>query len=63
MKPRRLIITRGGEHSVSSLISVCNQVTPETTVYAPQLREVVDVTTETHIYQVCQMLTNVSYLN
>lgn len=52
MKPRRLIITRGREDAVNSLISVSAQVSPETTIYAPALKELLDVTTETHIYQV-----------
>jgi len=52
MKPRRVIITRGTESSVKALMSVCSQVSPESALYAPTLREVMDVTTETHIYQV-----------
>lgn len=52
MKPRRLIVTRGAEEAVKSLIAVSSQVSPETTIYSPQLREVLDVTTETYIYQV-----------
>jgi cleavage and polyadenylation specificity factor subunit 2 len=51
MKPRRLIITRGAEEAVRNLRSVAQVVTPETSIYSPSLREILDVTTESCIYQ------------
>jgi len=52
MKPRRLIITRGNKESVEALAESCARLSPETVVYKPKLGEVIDATTESHIYQV-----------
>ncbi|ODM97602.1 Cleavage and polyadenylation specificity factor subunit 2 [Orchesella cincta] len=52
MKPRRLIITRGSPDCVEALADSCTRLSPETIIYRPKLGEVVDATTESHIYQV-----------
>ena len=52
MKPRRLIVTRGSEESVSILANVLRKSSPDSKVFIPHLGEVLDVTTESHIYQV-----------
>ena len=53
MRPRRLIITRGSKENVDALAEACARLSPETVVYKPKLGEVIDATTESHIYQVC----------
>ncbi|CAG7660639.1 unnamed protein product [Allacma fusca] len=52
VKPRRLIVTRGPKESTDVLAGVCKQSGVGTKVYTPCVGDVVDVTTESHIYQV-----------
>lgn len=51
MKPRRLILVRGSEESTQAIFSHCKQYT-DAKIYAPKCGDVIDVTMETHIYQV-----------
>lgn len=54
VKPRRLILVRGLEEKIASFRSFCVQagfVTAER-IYAPKVLELVDATTERHIYKV-----------
>jgi cleavage and polyadenylation specificity factor subunit 2 len=51
LRPRRLILVRGTPESTYSLLNLCRQWSG-TRVFAPSRGEVVDATTETHIYQV-----------
>lgn len=50
LKPRRVIITRGDEESTKAMKNHCD--TLESRVFTPSKGEIVDCTTETHIYQV-----------
>lgn len=51
LKPRRLVLVRGNPESTLSLEAHVKQRT-EGRVFAPSRSEVVDATTESHIYQV-----------
>nr|CAD7431533.1 unnamed protein product [Timema monikensis] len=51
LRPRRLILVRGTPESTKSLVAHCRQWSGGR-VFAPSRGEVVDATTETHIYQV-----------
>ncbi|XP_049786252.1 probable cleavage and polyadenylation specificity factor subunit 2 [Schistocerca cancellata] len=51
LKPRRLILVRGNTEGVQMLQNACRHWGPAR-VFAPQCGEIVDATTETHIYQV-----------
>lgn len=55
MKPRRVILVRGSEEATASLSAYCDQIRNEIFldhVFAPRVGQVVDATTESHIYQV-----------
>ncbi len=52
MKPRRLILTRGSEESRNLLASVLRRAAAESKIFLPRIGEILDVTTESHIYQV-----------
>ncbi|XP_063222621.1 probable cleavage and polyadenylation specificity factor subunit 2 [Bacillus rossius redtenbacheri] len=51
LRPRRLILVRGSAESTEALVNHCRQWGTGR-VFAPSKGEVVDATTETHIYQV-----------
>ena len=51
MKPRRLILVRGSEENTLALSSYAQQFT-DAKIYTPRVGELIDVTMETHIYQV-----------
>lgn len=51
MKPRRLILVRGTEENTLAILSYAQQYT-DAKVYAPKCGDLIDVTMETHIYQV-----------
>jgi len=51
MEPRRLIITRGSDESRNILANVL-QKNVDSKVFIPKIGEILDVTTESHIYQV-----------
>ena len=51
LRPRRLILVRGSPDSTHMLVNQCRQW-GGARVFAPSHGEVVDATTETHIYQV-----------
>lgn len=51
MKPRRLILVRGSEESTKSIFSHVQQYI-DAKIYAPKCGDIIDVTMETHIYQV-----------
>lgn len=55
MKPRRLILIHGTEESTRSIYSYAQQYT-DAKIYAPKCGELIDVTMESHIYQVCNIL-------
>merc|ERR1712029_42726 len=76
MKPRRVVIVRGSHEDTKSLAEVCTTIVdassssdPSDTasqtkrVFTPRTGEVVDATTETHIYQVRLTDTLLSKLN
>lgn len=52
IKPRRLIIVRGSTDATETLASYCTSGAVQGKVFTPHLLEVVDATTESHIYQV-----------
>ncbi|KAI1286060.1 Cleavage and polyadenylation specificity factor subunit 2 [Halotydeus destructor] len=54
VKPRRLIVVRGSPESVMDLASFCktNLSLSDESLFTPKNGEVVDATTESHIYQV-----------
>lgn len=52
IKPRRLIIVRGSTDATETLASYCTSGAVQGKVFTPHLFEVVDATTESHIYQV-----------
>lgn len=55
MKPRRIILVRGSEDATASLAAYCQQIKNEIFldhVFTPRVGDVVDATTESHIYQV-----------
>jgi len=52
MKPRRLIITRGTAESCATLSKTVTRSCPESKIFIPTIGEVLDVTSESHIYQV-----------
>lgn len=51
MKPRRLILIRGSEENTQAMFSYAQQYT-DAKIYCPKVGELIDVTMETHIYQV-----------
>lgn len=51
IKPRRLILVRGSPDATMSLASYC-QTSVQGKIFTPQLHEIIDATTESHIYQV-----------
>lgn len=51
LRPRRLILIRGTPDSTRAMMQHCQQWT-DARIFAPSLGEIIDVTTETHIYQV-----------
>lgn len=51
LRPRRLILVRGTPDSTRAMMQHCQQWT-DARIFTPSLGEIVDVTTETHIYQV-----------
>lgn len=54
IKPRRLILVKGTDESTASLASYCETVKNELQLeklFTPKVGEVVDATTESHIYQ------------
>ena len=51
LRPRRLILVRGTPDSTRAMMQHCQQWT-DARIFAPSLGEIIDVTTETHIYQV-----------
>ncbi|XP_044746186.1 probable cleavage and polyadenylation specificity factor subunit 2 [Coccinella septempunctata] len=61
LKPRRVIVIRGDEESTLSMKNHCE--TLESRVFTPAKGEIVDCTTETHIYQVRLTDALVSQLN
>lgn len=52
IKPRRLIIVRGSTDATETLASYCTSGAVQGKVFTPHLLEIVDATTESHIYQV-----------
>uniref|UniRef100_A0A2L2YDG7 Cleavage and polyadenylation specificity factor subunit 2 n=1 Tax=Parasteatoda tepidariorum TaxID=114398 RepID=A0A2L2YDG7_PARTP len=52
IKPRRLIIVRGTPESTEALVNYCVSGAVPGKVFTPHLLEIVDATTESHIYQV-----------
>lgn len=62
LRPRRVIIVRGSPESTNTIQNHC-QENLDTRVFAPARGEVVDATTETHIYQVRLTDALVSQLN
>lgn len=52
LRPRRLIVVRGAEESTASIQTYVQQKDPAIKVFTPNRGETVDVTSETHIYQV-----------
>lgn len=50
LKPRRVIVVRGSEENTSLMVKQCNTIGAR--VFAPKKLEMVDATSETHIYQV-----------
>lgn len=52
IKPRRLIIVRGPTDATEALATYCTSGAVQGKVFTPNLLEVVDATTESHIYQV-----------
>lgn len=64
IKPRRLILVGGDEQSTKSLAAYCKSSGAiQGKVFTPKLYEVVDATTESHIYQVKLKDSLVSSLN
>lgn len=51
LRPRRVIVIRGNAESTATVQKHCKEVV-EARVFAPKKGETVDVTSETHIYQV-----------
>lgn len=51
LRPRRVIVVRGDLESTTTVQNHCKTVV-EARVFAPNKGEIVDVTSETHIYQV-----------
>jgi len=51
LRPRRLILVRGTPDSTRAMMQHCQQWT-DARIFAPSLGDIIDVTTETHIYQV-----------
>lgn len=53
MRPRRLIITRGSTEAGNILKEVCKKSASDSKIFIPtNLNKIIDVTTESHIYQV-----------
>ncbi|KAF8770815.1 Cleavage and polyadenylation specificity like protein [Argiope bruennichi] len=52
IKPRRLIIVRGPSEATEALATYCTSGAVQGKVFTPHLLEMVDATTESHIYQV-----------
>lgn len=52
IKPRRLIVVRGTAEATESLAAYCHTGAVQGKVFSPRHLEVVDATTESHIYQV-----------
>ncbi|KAI6205525.1 Cleavage and polyadenylation specificity factor subunit 2 [Aphelenchoides besseyi] len=52
MKPKQLILVHGGEQSTRALANYCQEKNFQEKVFTPRLGEVIDVTVESHIYQV-----------
>lgn len=52
IKPRRLIVVRGTADATEALATYCRAGAVQGKVFSPHLYEVVDATTESHIYQV-----------
>lgn len=50
LKPRRVIVVRGSEENTALMVKQCNGIGAR--VFAPKRLEMVDATSETHIYQV-----------
>lgn len=51
LRPRRVIVVRGTPECTATVQNHCREVV-EARVFAPSRGEIVDVTSETHIYQV-----------
>lgn len=51
LRPRRVIIVRGSPESTAIIKNHCEE-NLDARVFAPDKGEIVDATTETHIYQV-----------
>ena len=62
LRPRRVVIVRGSPESTATIQNHC-QENIDARVFAPNRGEVVDATTETHIYQVRLTDALVSQLN
>lgn len=56
LKPRRLVLVRGSPESTLALEAHAKLRIPDARIFAPSRGEVVDATTETHIYQVTEMV-------
>ncbi|GIY28510.1 cleavage and polyadenylation specificity factor subunit 2 [Caerostris extrusa] len=52
IKPRRLIIVRGPTEATEALATYCTSGAVQGKVFTPHVLEIVDATTESHIYQV-----------
>lgn len=52
LRPRRLIIVRGTEESTASIKDYIEQKDSSVRIFTPVRGETIDVTSETHIYQV-----------
>lgn len=51
LRPRRLVIVRGDEESTSAIANYCKEHV-DSKIFIPNRGEIIDVTSETHIYQV-----------
>jgi cleavage and polyadenylation specificity factor subunit 2 len=52
IKPRQLILVRGSKSTTDSLAEFCRSNIQQVTVFVPRLNELLDATTDSHIYQV-----------
>lgn len=61
MKPRQLVIVRGPPEASQDLAESCKAFSgKDIKVYTPKLQETVDATSETHIYQVITVNTQIN---
>ncbi|XP_015781922.1 cleavage and polyadenylation specificity factor subunit 2 [Tetranychus urticae] len=63
IKPRRLVLIHGSSEATQELASYCSSSLPTNKIFTPRVGEIVDATTESHIYQVKLKDSLVSTLN